>query len=133
MAIRAIFFDAAGTLIQPVRRVGESYALLAKQYGVEISAAEIAARFRSCFHLAPPLAFLNVPAARIDGLEREWWKNLVRRVFEPRDRFQGFDDYFTELFAYFAQPEAWALYPEVTETLQILKSRGLALDVISNF
>ena len=69
----------------------------------------------------------------IDKLEREWWKNLVRRVFEPRDRFQGFDDYFAELFAYFAQPEAWMLYPEVAETLPILKNRGLTLDVISNF
>jgi putative hydrolase of the HAD superfamily len=133
MAIRAIFFDAAGTLIKPVRRVGESYALLAKKYGVEISAAEIAARFRSCFRAAPPLAFPGALAAHIDKLEREWWKNLVRRVFEPRDRFQGFDDYFAELFAYFAQPEAWMLYPEVAETLPILKNRGLTLDVISNF
>jgi len=57
MAIRGIFLDAAGTLIQPVRRVGESYALLAKKYGVEISPAEITERFRICFDEAPPLAF----------------------------------------------------------------------------
>jgi len=133
MAIRAIFFDAAGTLIEPARRVGESYALLAKKHGVEISAAEIAARFRICFHAAPPLAFPGTPDASIDALERAWWKDLVRRIFEPQGRFQGFDDYFAELFAYFAQPEAWMLYPEVAETLPILKNRGLTLDVISNF
>ena len=114
MAIKAIFFDAAGTLIKPARRVGETYAVLARKYGVEPSAAEITERFRLCFHSAPPLAFPGAPATRIEDLERAWWKELVRRVFEPWDGFQRFDDYFAELFAYFAQPDAWALYPEVS-------------------
>jgi putative hydrolase of the HAD superfamily len=133
MAIRAIFFDAAGTLIKPARRVGETYAVLAQKYGVEPSAAEITERFRLCFHSAPPLAFPGTPATRIEDLERAWWKELVRRVFEPWDGFQRFDDYFAELFAYFAQPDAWALYPEVAETLLVLERRGLVLSVISNF
>jgi putative hydrolase of the HAD superfamily len=133
MAIKAIFFDAAGTLIKPARRVGETYAVLAQKYGVEPSAAEITERFRLCFHSAPPLAFPGTPAARIEDLERAWWKELVRRVFEPWDGFQRFDDYFAELFAYFAQPDAWALYPEVAETLPVLERRGLVLSVISNF
>ena len=38
MAIKAIFFDAAGTLIKPARRVGETYAVLARKYGIEVSA-----------------------------------------------------------------------------------------------
>jgi putative hydrolase of the HAD superfamily len=133
MAIRAIFFDAAGTLIKPARRVGETYAVLAQKYGVEPSAAEITERFRLCFHSAPPLAFPGTPATRIEDLERAWWKELVRRVFEPWDGFQRFDDYFAELFAYFAQPDAWVLYPEVAETLSVLERRGLVLSVISNF
>jgi putative hydrolase of the HAD superfamily len=133
MAIEAVFFDAAGTLIKPNRRVGESYAVIAKKYGMEVSAAEIAERFRLCFHAAPPLAFPGAPAAAIENLERAWWKELVRRIFEPWGRFQRFDDYFAELFAYFARPEAWALYPEVAETLSDLESCGLVLDVISNF
>lgn len=133
MAIKAIFFDAAGTLIKPARRVGETYAVLAQKYGVEPSAAEITERFRLCFHSAPPLAFPGTPATRIEDLERAWWKELVRRVFEPWDGFQRFDDYFAELFAYFAQPDAWALYPEVAETLPVLERRGLVLSVISNF
>jgi putative hydrolase of the HAD superfamily len=133
MAIKAIFFDAAGTLIKPARRVGETYALLARKYGVEASTAELAERFRLCFHSAPPLAFPGVPAARIEELERAWWKELVRCVFETSDGLQRFDDYFAELFAYFAQPDAWALYPEVAETLSALERRGLILSVISNF
>jgi putative hydrolase of the HAD superfamily len=133
MAIKAIFFDAAGTLIKPARRVGESYAVIARKYGIEASAAEIAERFHLCFHTAPPLAFPGAPAARITDLERAWWKELVRRIFAPWEGFQRFDDYFAELFAYFAQPEAWLLYPEVAETLSALDRRGVVLDVISNF
>jgi putative hydrolase of the HAD superfamily len=133
MAIKAVFFDAAGTLIKPTRRVGETYAVLARTCGIEVSAAEITERFRLCFHSAPPLAFPGVPAARIEDLERAWWKELVRRIFEPWDGFPRFDDYFAELFAYFAQPDAWTLYPEVAETLSALEKRGMVLSVISNF
>ena len=133
MAIKAIFFDAAGTLIKPARRVGETYTVLAQKYGIKVSAAEIAERFRLCFHSAPPLAFLGAPPTRIEDLERAWWKELVRHIFEPWDGFQRFDDYFAELFAYFAQPDAWSLYPEVAETLSALEKRGMVLSVISNF
>ena len=133
MAIKAIFFDAAGTLIKPARRVGETYSLLARKYGVEISSAEIAERFRLCFHAAPPLAFPGASPARIEDLERAWWQELVRHIFAPWDGFQRFDDYFAELFAYFAQPDAWAIYPEVVETLTVLERLGLILSVISNF
>jgi putative hydrolase of the HAD superfamily len=133
MAIKAIFFDAAGTLIKPTRRVGESYAVLAQKYGLEVSPAEVAERFRICFHAAPPLAFPGAPAAKIADLERSWWKELVQRIFEPWEPFRRFDDYFAELFAYFARPDAWILYPEVAEALSALERRGMVLDVISNF
>jgi len=132
MATKAIFFDAAGTLIKPARRVGESYTLVARKYGVDVSAAAIAERFRACFEASPPLAFPGVSAAEAMKLEREWWKQLVKRIFQPWP-FAQFDDYFAELFDYFAQAESWTLYPEVPETLSSLRERGLIVDVISNF
>jgi putative hydrolase of the HAD superfamily len=131
--ITTIFFDAAGTLMRPVRPVGESYALTAKGYGMEVSATEIAARFHVCFSSAPPLAFPDAASDKVKTLERAWWKEVVRRVFEPYGRFARFDDYFTELFAYFGRADSWALYPETLETLDALKKRALALAVISNF
>ena len=79
------------------------------------------------------LAFPGASAVAIEDLERVWWKELVRRVWEPWNRFRQFDEYFDELFAYFAQPKAWTLYPEVTETLSALEKRGIILSVISNF
>ena len=132
MTVKAIFFDAAGTLIKPARPVGQSYAMIAEKYGMSVSADEINERFRTCFNVAPPLAF--TPAADpLEHLERRWWHDVVRRVFSPWERFERFDEYFAELFFYFSQPGAWTLYSEVNETLAVLKSRGLLMAVISNF
>jgi putative hydrolase of the HAD superfamily len=133
MPLKAIFFDAAGTLIRTVRPVGESYALFAKRHGMEVMPAEISARFRACFSSAPPLAFPRARAKELQGLERGWWKELVRGVFEPYGRFARFDDYFAELFAYFSRPDSWALYPETAQVVSALRERGFTLAVISNF
>lgn len=128
-----MFFDAAGTLIKPARRVGDSYAAIAAKYGKSVTPAELFERFRVCFDDAPPLAFPGAAADEIDALEKQWWKHVVAQVFAPWGEFARFDDYFDELFGYFAQPEAWLLYPEVEGTLAALQQRGVELAVISNF
>ena len=133
MTVKAVFFDAAGTLIKPAKRVGESYAAIAAKHGKDVLASDITARFPVCFDLAPCLAFPGATEASLSALEREWWKQLVERVFEPWSPFENFDEYFAELFAYFAEPGAWSLYPEVPQTLSTLKERRLILGVISNF
>ena len=133
MTVKAIFFDAAGTLIKPSRPVGQSYAIIAEKYGMSVSAHEINERFRACFTASPPLAFATPAPDPLEHLERRWWQDVVRRVFSPWERFERFDEFFAELFFYFSQPGAWTLYSEVNETLGILKSRGLLMAVISNF
>jgi putative hydrolase of the HAD superfamily len=133
MTVQAVFFDAAGTLFKPARRVGESYAVIAAKHGMNVSAADVNERFRICFDTAPRLAFPGARAGELAALERGWWKSLVADVFRPWEGFGDFDAYFDELFAYFADPRAWILYPEVLHTLSALKERGVVLDVISNF
>ena len=130
---KTIFFDAAGTLMRPARPIGQSYALLAERYGMNVSPAEIAGRFRACFSSAPPLAFPDAGPQEIKTLEYAWWKELVRKVFEPYGRFARFNEYFAELFEYFGKAGSWSLFPETLETLSALKKRGLTLAVISNF
>lgn len=131
--IKTVFFDAAGTLMRPARPVGESYARVAGDYGMTVPSTEISARFRACFGAAPPLAFPVSERNGLQELERAWWKGLVAKVFEPYGPFPRFEEYFTELFAYFAQAESWRLFPETRETLAALKSRGVKLAVVSNF
>lgn len=133
MATQAVFFDAAGTLIKPTNSVGQSYASIAENYGLRVTPAELFNRFRVCFDSAAPLAFPGAAPDTIGALEQDWWKQLVRRIFEPFGPFDRFDAYFDELFAYFARPASWELYPEAIETLRALRERGLKLAVVSNF
>jgi putative hydrolase of the HAD superfamily len=133
MAIQAVFFDAAGTLIKTAKSVGESYATIATKYGMRVAPAELLPRFRACFDSSAPLAFPEVQPARISDLEQAWWKHVVRQVFSPFGPFENFDAYFEELFAYFARAESWVLYPDASETLRALCERGIKLAVVSNF
>jgi putative hydrolase of the HAD superfamily len=133
MVTQAVLFDAAGTLIRPTNSVGESYASIAENYGMRVAPAELLHRFHVCFDGAAPLAFPGAAPDALGALEQDWWRRLVRCVFEPFGSFQWFDAYFEELFAYFARPESWQLYPEVIETLRSLSERGLKLAVVSNF
>jgi len=67
--------------------------------------------------------------------DKGWWNGVVRRVVaacgeEPGDgEFNGF---FEELYAHFAEPGVWALYPEATGVLEGLQGR-YRLGVVSNF
>jgi putative hydrolase of the HAD superfamily len=131
--LKAVFFDAAGTLIETARPVGAVYASMARRYGMEVPIPELAARFRACFASASPLAFPDAPSDEIATLERRWWNNLVQAIFEPYGQFTRFDDYFSSLFEHFSNPHAWRLYPETEATLVALKRAGFTLGVVTNF
>ncbi|MEW6296815.1 MAG: HAD-IA family hydrolase, partial [Thermodesulfobacteriota bacterium] len=131
--IRAVFFDAAGTLLTVRGSVGEIYARLAREHGKEVEAAALEAGFRRCFPQAPAMAFPGAAPEQLPELERQWWRDLVQRVFAALGPFPTFDAYFEALFACFAQPQSWQLYPDAEDTLHRLRRRGLRLGVISNF
>ena len=130
---KAVFLDAAGTLFESVRPVAVSYAEMAGRYGKHVPFEEVSRRFSHCFATAPPMAFPGSEGARLEALEKDWWRDLVRRIFEPSGSFARFDDYFDELFAYFARSDSWVLYDDARATLEALKARGLILVMISNF
>ena len=130
---KAVFLDAAGTLFQSTRPVAVSYAELAQRYGKSVSSEEVSVRFRHCFATAPPMAFPSSDGQRLEALERAWWHDVVRRIFEPTGSFPLLEDYFDELFAYFARSDSWVLYDDAQATLDTLKRRGLILVMISNF
>lgn len=131
--LKAIFFDAAGTLFTVNGSVGEIYARLARQYGKEVSVTDLEAGFRRCFAAASPMAFPGASAEQVRVLEKQWWRDLVHNVFAPLGPFPRFAEYFEALFAYFARADAWRLYPETLEVLAALKSRDLLLGIVSNF
>jgi putative hydrolase of the HAD superfamily len=132
--ISALFFDAAGTLFEARQPVGETYAQIARTYGVESSADTVNAAFRLTFRDASPLAFgPGRKPEELRRLEREWWHGVVAKTFAGIGQFSDFESYFNSLFEFFADPANWVADPEAQPALRILREQGFTLGVISNF
>jgi putative hydrolase of the HAD superfamily len=132
--IRAVFFDAAGTLFEPREPIARTYARLARQFGLDASEDAVGASFRRAFGAAPGLAFgPGHGHDELRRLEREWWRRRVGETFATMGAFSDFDAYFDALFGWFADPGHWMADLEAAPTLQRLNSDGLKLGVISNF
>jgi len=130
--LKAILFDAVGTLFRVRGSVGAAYAAAAARHGVSVTADEIERRFRAAFGGMPPLCFPGVPAVELPQRERLWWRQVVTEAFAG-SRFADFDGFFDDLFEYFARGEAWELFPDTRPALVALQTRGLRLGVVSNF
>jgi len=130
--VKAILFDAAGTLFRVRGSVGDTYATVARRHGVVVAPAEIEPRFRAAFGAMPPLGFPGVAAAELPQREHEWWRAVVAAVFRGF-RFSDFDAFFQDLFLHFARADSWELFPDTQPALTGLRARGLRLAIVSNF
>ncbi|HEX3816752.1 MAG TPA: HAD-IA family hydrolase [Chthoniobacterales bacterium] len=129
---RAIFFDAAGTLIGLTKSVGENYALVAKRQGLQLEAASLDRAFAEVWRAMPLRPATGEPREDDD---KGWWRELVDRVLDrvsaqvdPLDR----DTFFEAAYGHFAEAGVWELYPDVIEVLEELAPRFF-LAVVSNF
>jgi len=132
--IRAITFDARGTLLRVRFPVGETYAAIALRHGAVLSTAAIEAAFFEVFPGMPPLAFPPMNEQELYEREYEWWHQLVERVVEEADQtVDDFDSFFNELYAIYRGAEAWKPYREAASVLCLLRSAGYKLGLVSNF
>lgn len=133
--LKAVFFDAAGTLIYLPISVGEHYRRIGRDFGLDVEAAAFDQAFKRAWADSPPRPAQIGP--RLDD-DKGWWRNLVRQVVQevssasPAAPF-NFSGYFEAVYNHFAKPGVWMAYEDVHPTLQALRSRGLNLGVISNF
>ncbi len=132
MSVRAVLFDAAGTLFRVRGSVGAAYAAVAARHGVSAGADDIEGRFRSAFRGMPPMCFPGVPAEAIATHERAWWRQVVTAAFTGF-QFDDFEAFFSELFDYFARADSWELFADVWPTLTRLRARHMQLAIVSNF
>lgn len=134
--VRAVLFDAAGTLIETREAVGETYTRMAREYGVDLPAPRVDDAFRRIFQQTAPRELVAGDAAETDRLERAWWRAVVQATFLAADstvRFSDFDGFFDSLYRAFAGPEVWRRRPGARTALRELRARGVATGVVSNF
>jgi hypothetical protein len=80
VGVELVLFDAAGTLIEPVRPVGETYSRCFSRHGLEIGEEALGLVFREVFGGMGEPDYGNAPTG--DVAEREWWREVVVRTVE---------------------------------------------------
>jgi len=120
MALRAVFVDAAGTLLRTREPVGITYARAARRAGHEVDPVVAQARFRAALRARRGQAQVG------DG--RAFWRPVVAEAV-------GLDDeaLFEDLYAAFARPQAWWIDSEALRVLGLLSRQGIRLGIISNW
>lgn len=134
--IQVVFFDAAGTLFHVKGSVADIYIRHAERFGVKNTPqmqASVATAFKRAFHEAPPPVFAATNSEDIKRCERLWWFDIVHNVFYRVGMFEGFDEYFDDVFHAFERSTYWELYPETLSVLKGLKENGFELGIVSNF
>jgi putative hydrolase of the HAD superfamily len=131
--IRAVTFDAAGTLITLREPVGCTYARTARALGIVADETAVERAFRDAFRAAPPLAFAKVGRAERTRQERAWWRDVVRHALGAGGAHARFETCFETLYAHYARADAWLVHSDVRPALDALRARGLRTAVVSNF
>jgi putative hydrolase of the HAD superfamily len=130
---KAVFFDVGGTLLRVHPSVGDVYATHARDYGFTGSAEDLNREFRQEWKKMGGMESLGTQKGL--EVERAFWKELVRRVFESHGGLKEFDRYFDHIYDVFRSKESWRVFEDVTESglLDQLKNNGIVLGVISNW
>ncbi len=130
-SIKAVSFDAAGTLFRAFPSVGYHYALEAKRFGVVVDPEIVEIRFRNVFNARGGLAALGEHSS--EEAERKWWRETVLSVFKGFQTPKPFEDFFKALYVRFSSKEPWQLFPDVLGTLKKLRGMNKELAVVSNW
>lgn len=127
--VRAVFFDAVGTLLVPDPPAPAVYAEVAARHGLVLTPGEVRARFVAAY-LAEEEADVAAGWATSESRERDRWRRIVA------DTLAGASDpdaCYHFLFGHFAKPSAWRPAPDAAETLATLRGRGLLVGLGSNY
>jgi putative hydrolase of the HAD superfamily len=130
--IKAIFFDAVGTLFHLNGTVGQHYALVGNEVGLTLDAHLLDDAFYSAWEKMPRRSAISGPRENDD---KGWWRELVGLVLaQAAPSLSEFDrdNFFEIAYEHFAASGVWELYPEVRGVLDQLQPH-FQLAVISNF
>ena len=130
--IKAIFFDAVGTLFYLTRTVGDHYALVGRQLGLNLDPVALDRAFHRAWKEIPPRPPVVGPR---DDDDKGWWRELVYAVLQqvaPSLNELDRDNFFELAYEHFAEAGVWELYPEAEDVLKELQPR-FQLAVVSSF
>ncbi|QVL32943.1 HAD-IA family hydrolase [Telmatocola sphagniphila] len=127
--IRAVWFDAVGTILYPEPPVTQIYQQVASQYGVHFPEIQIRERLKEVYSRQETVDRSRDWSTSEDRELERWHEVVVETFRESPQREQIFQ----ELYHWFAQPTAWRLFEDFLPTLDRLLKRNLPVGLASNF
>jgi len=127
--VRAVFFDAVGTLIHPEPPAATVYTAVGQQFGSRMDEASVRRLFRDAFARQEALD-------RADGWrtsetrEVQRWQSIVGEVLHDASDPEGC---FAALYDHFARPSNWQCDRTAGSVIEALGKRGCRLGLASNF
>ncbi|MES2641417.1 MAG: HAD-IA family hydrolase [Myxococcota bacterium] len=120
MDVKALFVDAAGTLLRPREPIGMTYTRFARARGHVADPVQVEHRFR--------IAMKGAGRLRQRGDGRDFWARIVADSV-------GVDDnrLFEDLYDWYGHPKAWWIDTEALEVLGKIARQGVRLGIISNW
>jgi putative hydrolase of the HAD superfamily len=131
-SLKAVFFDAVGTLFRLTKTVGDHYAYVSREVGLDLDPPALEPAFHAAWKQMPQRAAIDGPRENDD---KGWWRELVDLVLDQVAPSLGEfdrDNFFEIAYEHFAEAGVWQLYPEVLGVLEKLQPR-FQLAVVSNF
>lgn len=129
VSVRAIFFDAVGTLLHPHPSAAAVYADIGQQFASRHPHQEITRRFGTSFRRQEEH---DQSSGNRTSPQREVerWRAIVGEVLDDVADREGC---FAALWEHFARPASWILEPDAGPVLGQLAQAGIVLGLASNF
>ena len=129
-AVRAITFDAGGTLLTPHPSVGEVYAEVLRENRIIRNPLEL----ESAFQLAFSSVSKNPTVLDPEEREKDFWRQVFRETMTkqpiPSSRF---DDVFIDMWNAFSHATRWKALAGSHQILRALRDLGYWIGVLSNW
>jgi putative hydrolase of the HAD superfamily len=124
LEIKAIFVDAANTLLQLKEPVGVTYTRFARQHGLNVDPVLVQQRFK--------LALKKQVISRQHKDGRSYWRPVVAEALGI-EITHATEPVFENLYQFYASPKAWWVDIEALQVLGGMARKGIYLGIISNF
>ncbi len=132
--VKAVFFDAGFTLLEPVQAVAEIYLQVAAELGVHLEQPAFEEHLARCWQGHSRARGRERDLRSSEQDEHDGWHRFTKSVAAPfpilRERHE---EWLRILKSRFDDPHSWRPFPQVADLLDSLRKLGLVVGVISNW
>lgn len=128
--VKAVLFDAVGTLLRPRPSVGEVYAAAAARHGLQVTPEIVASRFSQAFASEEQFDSQSLGGRTSPEREIERWRRIVTQVFPDAAEPAAL---FADLWDHFAAATNWEMFEDVAPALARIRQQVPVVGIASNF